>query len=106
MDMITRQSAMDDLHTQFAANLPDDLSYPKTDLPMQHLEAVFWCPDYVITMMKSGLASTRIWHKHYPPENDFACEPVIFWRIVLSKQKTAEAFYQLEAGGFTPKVRH
>tara|TARA_R110002124_G_scaffold101639_1_gene249269 strand:- start:11617 stop:11742 length:126 start_codon:yes stop_codon:yes gene_type:complete len=40
MDMITRQSALNDLHTQFAANLPDDLSHPQANLAMQHLEAV------------------------------------------------------------------
>jgi len=57
MHMITRQSAVDDLHAQLAANLPDDLSHPQTHFTMQHLETVFWCPDNVITMMKCRVAS-------------------------------------------------
>jgi hypothetical protein len=48
---------MDNRHAQFAANLPDDLSHPQTDLPMQHLEAVFWSLDNVITVMKSRVAT-------------------------------------------------
>jgi len=47
---------MDDLHAQFAADLPDDLPHPQADLPMQHLEAVFWSPDNMIMMMKSRVA--------------------------------------------------
>ena len=57
MDMVARQSTMDDGHAQLAANLPDNLAHSQSYLTMQHLEAVLWCPDNAITMMKSRVAA-------------------------------------------------
>src|ERR1035437_3379730 len=70
MDMIARQSAVDDGHPQFRADLPDDVPYPDANLSMQNLVAILWCPDDVVAMMKNRVTAGRISHSLYPRESE------------------------------------
>ena len=62
MDVIARQSAIDDRHTHFGADLPDNLTHPQPHFAMEHLEPVLRRPNEVIAMMKGRVATGRIAH--------------------------------------------
>ena len=53
---------------------------------MDFLATGFSSPSNMITVMKDRVACAWIWKKHYPPTNDFACEPVVSGGIVRDKK--------------------
>jgi transposase len=60
MDVIASERTIDDLHAQFVAHLADDLAHPEAHFAMEHLEPALGCPDDMIAMMKSRVATGRI----------------------------------------------
>ena len=53
VDVIARQHTLDDLHTHFTADLPDNVPHPLPQFPLQHLVAILGDPDDVIAVIKT-----------------------------------------------------
>lgn len=62
VDMIARQSAVDDGHSHFVADLPNDLADPEPDIADQHLVPVLRCPDEMVAMMECRVTAAAIRH--------------------------------------------
>ena len=68
--MIFRQHAFDDLDTEFAADLTDDLSNPKAKLAAQYVVSIFGRPNHVITVIIDGVATLAVDHDPAPETMD------------------------------------
>ena len=62
MDVIARQSAVDDGYAHLLADLPDDLAHPQTHITDEHLVPVLRRPDEVVAMMKSRVTTLAVAH--------------------------------------------
>ena len=66
MHMIRRQDALDDGHSEFGADLTDDVANAQAQIACQNLEAILGDPDDVIAMIENSVRAGVVGHAELP----------------------------------------